>query len=258
MVLKKHFGQHFLKSEQQALFISQQANQWGVSYDTLLEIGPGGGALTKHLAPMASESKKLILIEVDGDLIESLKKQYENDFVSVLHIDFLKYDLSLISSNFGVIGNFPYNISSQIVFKVLEQRTKVVEMIGMFQKEVSQRIASKHGSKVYGILSVLVQAYYEVEALMTLKPGAFNPPPKVDSQVIRLNRMRSTIDEVDELLLYKIVKASFGQRRKTLRNSLRAFVDKIETNDQLVETLKMRPEQLSVFEFIELTKQLQS
>jgi len=257
MHLKKRFGQHFLKNENDAKRVADAVVLWGKDYPMLLEIGPGGGALTKFLANSISEFKKLRLIEVDTDLIENLKLKYGSSGVEVENIDFLKANLDAIETDFGVAGNFPYNISSQILFKVLDYKNKVPEVVGMFQKEVSQRVAAPHGSKTYGILSVLIQAYYKVETVFTLKPGAFNPPPKVDSQVIRLVRYRSEIEGLNQKFFHKLVKTAFGQRRKTLRNSIKMFLGERKDDDSLDAILRLRPEQLSVEAFINLTKKLQ-
>ncbi|MGB0429391.1 MAG: 16S rRNA (adenine(1518)-N(6)/adenine(1519)-N(6))-dimethyltransferase RsmA [Bacteroidia bacterium] len=258
MHLKKRFGQHFLKDENNAKRVADAVQLWGIDYNHLVEIGPGGGALTKFLVQNKTENQDLSLVEIDKDLINNLEGSYAEQGVRVLNVDFLKADLSLLKGAFGVCGNFPYNISSQILFRVLEHKHNVPEVVGMFQKEVAQRVAALHGSKTYGILSVLVQAYYTVESVMVLKPGAFNPPPKVDSMVIRLKRTKSKIDGLNEKKFFKLVKAAFGQRRKTLRNSIKVFVtDKDEhLKTQLEPILQRRAEQLSVDEFIWLTRQL--
>ncbi len=256
MHLKKRFGQHFLKDDSNAKRVADAVTQWGHSYKQLLEIGPGGGALTQFLVKRLDENRKLSLIEIDTDLIQNLESQYSNSGVSIQNIDFLKADLSAIEMPFGVCGNFPYNISSQILFRVLDYRDSVPEVVGMFQKEVAQRVASAHGSKAYGILSVLVQAYYRVESVFVLKPGAFNPPPKVDSMVIRLQRFRSEIPDLDEKFFFKLVKAAFGQRRKTLRNSIKMFLNDISIDEKLEAILQCRAEQLSVDEFIWLAKEI--
>ncbi|MFY0673601.1 MAG: ribosomal RNA small subunit methyltransferase A [Bacteroidia bacterium] len=257
MRLKKKFGQHFLKNENDAKRVADAVSMWGNQYPILLEIGPGGGALTQFLASEMSGARKLKLIEVDTDLIDNLKSKFGAKGVEVEHVDFLKADLDSIETDFGVAGNFPYNISSQILFKVLDFKHKVPEVVGMFQKEVSQRVAAPHGSKTYGILSVLVQSYYKVETVFTLKPGAFNPPPKVDSQVIRLERYRTEIEGLNHMFFHKLVKAAFGQRRKTLRNSIKMFLGERKNDDTLDAILRLRPEQLSVEAFIDLTKKLQ-
>lgn len=256
MHLKKKFGQHFLKDPANAKRISDAVKGWGGQYTQLIEIGPGGGVLTKFLVQNVSEKQSLTLVEIDRDLIEGLTKEYLKDGLSIDNIDFLKADLRKIPSPFGVCGNFPYNISSQILFRILEYREHVPEMVGMFQKEVAQRVVAGHGNKTYGILSVLVQAYFKTEVVFTLKPGAFNPPPKVDSMVIRLERFRDSIPDLNEASFFKLVKAAFGQRRKTLRNSLANFLGEKKNDENLDAILRLRAEQLSVEDFIELAKKV--
>lgn len=255
--MKKRFGQHFLKDPAHAGKIAEAIEGWGTTYEHLVEIGPGGGVLTNFLAEKATLGRTLKLIEIDRDLIEPLRAKYESQQVSIENIDFLDADLEQIGNSFGVCGNFPYNISSQIVFRVLEQRARVPEVVGMFQKEVAQRIAAAHGSKTYGILSVLVQSYYEVKPVFTLKPGAFNPPPKVDSMVIRMERFRSEIEGLDETHFFRLVKAAFNQRRKTLRNSLAAFLNEKNNLAAINGFLHLRPEQMSVTDFINLSREIQ-
>lgn len=250
---KKHLGQHFLHDERIAEKIGNTLSLEG--YSKVLEIGPGMGVLTKYLLKKPIE---LTAMDVDSESIAYLQEHYPLENFQIIEADFLKHDLSkqFGESPFAITGNFPYNISSQIVFKALEWRHQIPEFTGMFQKEVAQRICEKEGSKTYGILSVLTQAFYEAEYLFTVKPGVFNPPPKVDSGVLRLKRKADFSLPCSESLFFKVVKTAFQQRRKTLRNSLKTF--------QISEKLKedtifaQRPEQLSVGEFITLTQKMES
>lgn len=245
---KKHLGQHFLKDENIARQIVE-ALSWK-NYDEVLEIGPGMGVLTQFLI---KEEKPISVVEIDTESVEYLAKHYPE--LKIYSEDFLKMD---IPKNFGdrslsIMGNFPYNISSQIVFKIIENRIQVPEMVGMFQKEVAERICSKEGSKVYGIISVLTQAFYKAEYLFTVSENVFNPPPKVKSGVIRLTRYREKLD-VDDKLFFTVVKTAFNQRRKTLRNALKSLdIIPKEVDDV---TLNLRAEQLSVEDFIELTAKI--
>ena len=228
----------------------------------MLEIGPGMGVLTKYLL---EKKPKITVMELDYDSVAYLKESFPLEHIkldtstekfSILEGDFLKQDINKIFNNeqFAIIGNFPYNISSQILFKAIENREHVPEFAGMFQKEVAKRIAEKEGSKVYGILSVLTQAFFDVEYLFTVPPTVFNPPPKVDSGVIRLIRKENYTLPVDEKLFFRVVKMSFNQRRKMLRGSLKSF----NLSDSLKEDpiFAKRPEQLSVQEFISLTAKI--
>ncbi|MEZ4874954.1 MAG: 16S rRNA (adenine(1518)-N(6)/adenine(1519)-N(6))-dimethyltransferase RsmA, partial [Flavobacteriaceae bacterium] len=224
-------------------------------YSNVLEIGPGMGVLTKYLV---KKPITLVAMDLDSESILYLTEKYPNSNLTIVEADFLKFELKNLFGDapFAITGNFPYNISSQIVFKTLEWRHQIPEFTGMFQKEVAQRICEKKGSKTYGILSVLVQAFYEAEYLFTVKPGVFNPPPKVDSGVLRLIRKSNFTLPCNEILFFKVVKTAFQQRRKTLRNSLKTF--------QLSEKLKedaifaLRPEQLSVEDFVTLTQKMES
>jgi 16S rRNA (adenine1518-N6/adenine1519-N6)-dimethyltransferase len=246
---KKHLGQHFLKDENIAKKIADTLSFSG--YEHVLEIGPGMGVLTKYLL-----QKDIIthVIEIDSESVEYLKNEYLKLADRIIEQDFLKYDLKQVfkEETFAIIGNFPYNISSQIVFKVLEMRNQIPEFSGMFQKEVAQRICSKEGNKVYGILSVLTQAFYESSYLFTVPPQVFNPPPKVDSGVLLLKRKENFILPCDETLFFKVVKQAFQQRRKTLRNSLKTF--NLSDNLKANVIFGKRPEQLTVDEFIALTQ----
>jgi len=250
---KKHLGQHFLKDEQIAQNIADSLTENG--YKNVLEIGPGMGVLTKYLL---KKPLNVHVIEIDMESVEYLKANYLNLADKIISKDFLKINLSdyFGEEQVAIIGNFPYNISTQIVFKTLENRQQIPEFSGMFQKEVALRIAEKEGSKVYGILSVLTQAFYEVEYLFTVPPTVFNPPPKVESGVIRLTRKENYTLPVNEKLFYTVVKTAFNQRRKTMRNSLKT----LNLSDNLREDpiFNKRPEQLSVQEFINLTAKIEN
>lgn len=249
---KKHLGQHFLKDEPTALKIADSLTYSG--YKNVLEIGPGTGVLTKYLIKKDIDLK---VIEIDWDSVAYLKENFPDLEGNILEADFLKYDIPSIFNGepFAIIGNFPYNISTQIVFKTLENRDLIPEFAGMFQKEVAQRIAASHGNKTYGILSVLAQAFYDITYLFTVDPSVFIPPPKVESGVIRLKRKENYDLPCDEALFFRVVKTAFQQRRKTLRNSLKIF--------QLPDSLRedaifgQRPEQLSTEAFIDLTLKIQ-
>jgi 16S rRNA (adenine1518-N6/adenine1519-N6)-dimethyltransferase len=245
---KKHLGQHFLRDENIAKKIADTLTL--NSYNDVLEIGPGMGVLTKYLLKKDITTH---VIEIDRESVEYLKNNYVNLSDRIIEKDFLKYDLNLVFKNkpFAIIGNFPYNISSQILFKTLELRDQIPEFSGMFQKEVALRICSKEGSKVYGILSVLTQAFYDAEYLFTVPPTVFNPPPKVDSGVLLLKRKPNYTLPCDEKLFFRVVKTGFQQRRKTLRNSLKTF--NLSDNLKANTIFGQRPEQLSVQQFIELT-----
>lgn len=258
---KKHLGQHFLKDENIAKNIGDTLTLTG--YKNVIEIGPGMGVLTKYIL---QKDIDLIAMDLDSESIAYLNTNFRlehtdalrgNTTFQVLEADFLKYDLNKLfpEEQFAITGNFPYNISTQIVFKTLENKDRIPEFTGMFQKEVAKRICEKSGSKTYGILSVLTQAFYDAEYLFTVPPEVFNPPPKVESGVLRLIRKKETSLPCDEKLFFRVVKTSFGQRRKTLRNSLKTF----QLNEEIkaLEILSKRPEQLSVNEFIELTLQIE-
>tara|TARA_R110000868_G_scaffold411005_1_gene701318 strand:+ start:9312 stop:10094 length:783 start_codon:yes stop_codon:yes gene_type:complete len=246
---KKHLGQHFLNDESIAKKIADTLSL--VGYNKVLEIGPGMGVLTKYLL-----DKEIIayVIEIDSESVEYLKSTYLTLAPRIIEKDFLKYDLNdaFKGECFAIIGNFPYNISTQIVFKTLEMRDQIPEFSGMFQKEVAQRICSKEGSKVYGILSVLTQAFYDAEYMFTVPASVFNPPPKVESGVLRLIRKKDCTLPCDEALFFKVVKTAFQQRRKTLRNSLKMF--NLSDNLKANTIFGKRPEQLSVQQFIELAQ----
>ncbi|EEG42596.1 16S rRNA (adenine(1518)-N(6)/adenine(1519)-N(6))-dimethyltransferase RsmA [Flavobacteriaceae bacterium] len=257
---KKHLGQHFLKDQVVARKIAETLLLNG--YDNVIEIGPGTGVLTQYLL---EQDINILALDLDRESIEYLKTDFEINHLKLLqrkksfevrNADFLKEDLSTLFNGapFGITGNFPYNISTQIVFKMLEYKDRVPEFTGMFQKEVAQRICEKEGSKAYGILSVLVQAFYEAEYLFTVHPEVFNPPPKVQSGVLRLTRKENQSIDCSETLLKTVVKAAFNQRRKTLRNSLKTLqLSENLTKDAIFDK---RPEQISVADFIALTKKI--
>lgn len=249
---KKHLGQHFLNDENIARDIAEGLTWEG--YNRVLEIGPGMGVLTKYIL---QAKKNIEVVEIDTESVEYLKEYYQPFYpgFKIHSEDFLKMDFSSkFDEQIAILGNFPYNISSQIIFKALEERYTVPEVCGMFQKEVAERIASKKGTKDYGILSVLAQAYYHCEYLFTVPEHVFTPPPKVKSGVIIMKRYRTEIEGVEQKRFFQVVKAGFGQRRKTLRNSLKALSIPEDLNDH--EFLNMRAEQLSVEDFIELTKRM--
>ena len=246
---KKHLGQHFLTDKNIAQRIVDGLIHTD-KYNQVLEVGPGMGILSDIL--LQREDLQTFLIDIDVESFQFLKEKYPQLGDRLINGDFLKLNFAdIFPGKFAVIGNFPYNISSQILFKILENRQNVVEMVGMFQKEVAERCASKPGTKEYGILSVFIQAYYNIEYLFTVKPGTFNPPPKVNSGVIRLTRNEVEELDCDEKLFWRVVKAGFNQRRKTLRNALSAVVPK----DRLGEHpfYEKRAETLSVADFVELT-----
>jgi 16S rRNA (adenine1518-N6/adenine1519-N6)-dimethyltransferase len=246
---KKYLGQHFLTDEHIAQKIADTLSLKG--YDSILEIGPGMGMLTKYLL---EKDVTTYVIEIDPESVEYLQSNYLNLAPRIIQENVLKYDLNAVfkQESFAIIGNFPYNISTQIVFKTLEMRAQIPEFSGMFQKEVAQRICEKEGSKVYGILSVLTQAFYEAEYLFTVPPSVFNPPPKVESGVLRLTRKENYDLPCDEKLFFRVVKTGFQQRRKTLRNSLKTF--NLSDNLKANAIFDKRPEQLSVDSFIDLTQ----
>lgn len=250
---KKHLGQHFLKDESIALAITDTLNFNG--YDDLLEIGPGMGVLTKYLLEKPINT---YVIEIDTDSVAYLEGNFPKLHGKIIAKDFLKYNINEVfeGKQFGIIGNFPYNISTQIVFRALEYRSQIPEFAGMFQKEVAQRICEKKGTKAYGILSVLVQAFYEAEYLFTVNEDVFIPPPKVKSGVLRLRRKADYSLACNEKLFYTVVKTAFQQRRKTMRNSLKT----LNLSDKLREDtiFDLRPEQLSVEQFIALTQKIEA
>ncbi len=245
---KKFLGQHFLKDESIAARI---ANSLSGQQTRVLEIGPGMGVLTKYL--VANDNLDFRAVEIDRESVAYLNHHYPS--LKVIDGDFLKMDLTtLFNDSFAVIGNFPYNISSQILFRVFDHRNLIPEVVGMFQKEVAERVAAGPGSKVYGILSVLLSAFYDIEYLFTVDEHVFNPPPKVKSAVIRLRRNDVSSLECDEKMFVSVVKAGFNQRRKTMRNALKPLGKDLSPIPD--ELLQKRAEQLSVADFVLITKLL--
>jgi len=250
MKAKKSFGQHFLNDKS----IAQRIVNIVPGEASVLEIGPGKGALTKYLLEKFSEFK---VVELDRDMVSYLREHFTIREDQIIANNFLSLKLGQIFPQpFWVIGNLPYNISSQIVFKLIEERDTVAGMVGMFQKEVAQRIAAKHGSKTYGILSVLTQLYFEVEYLFTVSEHVFQPPPKVKSAVIKFLPHSSPIANFDYSMMRSVVKMSFNQRRKMLRNSLKIYYQKSSISDHPIWT--KRPEQISLDDYIFLCRQVQS
>lgn len=247
--LKKSLGQHFLKDENISRKIvdalQQSIDETGIHQ--VLEIGPGAGALTKYLLQLRDIHFKAV--ELDAEKVAYLENTFPSIEHTIIHKDFLDIDIPF-ENRFIVVGNFPYNISTQIVFKILEWKQQVPVMIGMFQKEVAQRIASKPGTKVYGILSVLTQAFYDVEYLFDVSPGCFTPPPKVMSGVIRLKARKMKFEMRNEKDFFALVKTAFNQRRKTLRNAVRNLFDESILKEDI---FNKRAEQLSVEDFASLT-----
>jgi len=244
---KKHLGQHFLTDKNIAAKI---AGCLSGNYTVVCELGPGTGILTSALLER-SDINKLKLIEIDSESVDYLNTHFKDERLEIVEYDFLKYDLSKISTEpFALIGNFPYNISSQIFFKALANRDLVPEIAGMIQKEVAERMTASPGNKTYGILSVLMQTWYDIEYCFTVNENVFFPPPKVKSAVIRMTRNSFTKLQCDEKLLITVVKTAFNQRRKTMRNSLKSLLNDEIKSDPIFD---QRPEQLSVQQFIDLT-----
>lgn len=247
---KKHLGQHFLKDLNIAQKIADTLSL--INYKKVVEIGAGMGVLTQFLLKKDTE---VYVVEIDKESVAYLEAHYPELRGKIIADDFLKYDIAgYLREPFAIIGNFPYNISTQIVFKLLELRDYVPEFSGMFQKEVAERICEREGSKTYGILSVLVQAFYEATYLFTVSEGVFNPPPKVKSGVLRLVRKPDYHLDCDEAFFFTIVKTAFNQRRKTLRNSLKPLL----TNESLKKNsiFDKRPEQLPWQDFVFITKEI--
>lgn len=258
---KKALGQHFLtdQSVAQAIVAALKGN------GPVLEVGPGMGVLTQYL--LQRKELDLKLVEIDTESVHYLLERFPEVASGLFEADFLKLDLSkLFAGSFAVIGNFPYNISSQIFFKILDYRNSVPEVVCMIQKEVAERMAAGPGSKTYGILSVLLQAWYDIEYILTVGEGAFVPPPKVKSAVVRLTRNSREYLGCDEGLFKKVVKVTFNQRRKTIRNSLKPLLAGLPAADaslfdanssESLPFLELRPERLSVEDFIQLTLAIQ-
>jgi 16S rRNA (adenine1518-N6/adenine1519-N6)-dimethyltransferase len=250
MKAKKSYGQHFLNSEAIAERIADSLSLAGSAYQQVLEVGPGRGMLTKYLL---QKNYRLLAVEADQDMVLYLHKHYPALKGHILSGDFLKAALPELMQHqpFGLIGNFPYNISSQILFKMLDSRQLIPEMVGMFQKEVAERVVAGPGSKAYGVISVLVQAYYEGEYLFGVDKSKFSPPPQVQSAVIRLTRKEKTDLGCDEGLFRTIVKQAFSQRRKMLRNTMKTL---LPAGTALEDAFfNQRPEQLSLQDFVGLT-----
>jgi 16S rRNA (adenine1518-N6/adenine1519-N6)-dimethyltransferase len=248
---KKHLGQHFLKDMEVARRIAASLLLDGRT--SVLEIGPGTGVLTQFL--LQNENIDLTAVELDTESVVYLNKHYPQ--LKVIEADFLKMDLKTIfQDKFCIIGNFPYNISSQIFFKMLDNKDAIPCLVGMIQKEVAERMAAKAGSKTYGILSVLMQAYYSIDYLFTVHEHVFDPPPKVKSAVIRLTRNDVSRIDCNEQLFKTVVKTAFNQRRKQMRNSLKPLVAK--DNPMFADPLfDKRPEQLDVAAFVDLTNRIE-
>ena len=243
---KKSLGQHFLRDRNIAARVAESLT--GKGYDSVLEIGPGMGILTEFLLDRNFQDFRVI--EIDNESVHYLETNFPT-LKNIIRGDFLAVDIDvLFREKLGVVGNFPYNISSQILFKALNHRNKIIEVTGMFQKEVAERICSGPGSKTYGILSVLLQAFYDIEYLFTVSENVFSPPPKVKSGVARLRRNEIINLDCNEELFTKVVKACFNQRRKTLRNSVRAV---FELGSENYPLFHLRPEQLSVDQFVDIT-----
>ncbi|MFK8044994.1 MAG: 16S rRNA (adenine(1518)-N(6)/adenine(1519)-N(6))-dimethyltransferase RsmA [Crocinitomicaceae bacterium] len=250
---KKHLGQHFLKDETvcQRMVAAIPAEDTGIN---ILEVGPGTGALTKYL--LKRSDFEVNVVEVDQESVQYLKINFPALEGRIHSLDFLKLDLPVLMGQepFLVFGNFPYNISSQILFKVLDYKDQIPSVVGMFQKEVAERIAKPPGSKQYGIISVLLQAFYDIEYLFTVNEDVFDPPPKVKSGVIKLVRNEVRSLDCDEKVFKRVVKTAFQQRRKTLRNSLKSMITEFVDKD--LPIFSERPEQLSVDDFVKLTRLL--
>jgi len=251
MYAKKSYGQHFLKHEGIAEHIANSL-QLAAQTGQVLEVGPGMGMLTKYL--LANPAYRTYAVEADRDMVAYLQHHFPELTERLIFKDFLGFDPQTVfgTTSFCLIGNFPYNISSQILFKMLDFRGQIPEMVGMFQKEVADRVASKPGSKVYGITSVLMQAIYDVEYLFTVERGSFNPPPQVTSAVIRMTRKEQFTLDCNEALFRQIVKTAFNQRRKMLRNTLKPFYPA----ELLMEDpfFQKRPEELGWEEFVRLAQ----
>ena len=250
LIAKKHLGQHFLKDKDIARKIVSALHQ---NTRTVIEVGPGTGILTSLL--VQQKGLKLYLVEIDARLVADLQKRYPSLCERIMEANFLQVDLSkLFPGTVAIIGNFPYNISSQLFFKVLTHRQQVTEVVGMVQREVALRLVASPGNKIYGLLSVLLQAFYDLDYLFTVAPQVFTPPPKVWSAVVRLRRNNAVRLQCNEDLFFKVVKASFAQRRKTLRNALSAL---LPSGKPPLQLLTKRAEQLTVADFVALTNYIQ-
>jgi 16S rRNA (adenine1518-N6/adenine1519-N6)-dimethyltransferase len=250
---KKHLGQHFLTDKNISKKIAQQfGSHQGCK--NVLEVGPGMGAMTQYL--LEDESLSVSVMELDKESVEYLNAFFPKLKGKIYEGDFLRYDFKTIYGDepFAVVGNFPYNISSQILFRCIDYRNQIPEIMGMFQKEVAERVAEKKGSKVYGIISVLLQTYYDIAYCFTVDEHVFNPPPKVKSGVIRLTRNERQTLPCDEKLYIQIIKVCFNNRRKMIRNTIKPFLNGKEL---VSDYLTMRPEQLDVEDFIRLTLEVE-
>jgi 16S rRNA (adenine1518-N6/adenine1519-N6)-dimethyltransferase len=251
---KKSFGQHFLINEHVAERIAYSLEMTS-EVKNVLEIGPGKGVLTKYLL---EQDINLKVVEADRDMVDYLNANYPQLENNIIYLDFLKLNMTKVFDGepFLLIGNYPYNISSQILFKMIKSKDLIPEMVGMFQKEVSDRVIAPHGSKTYGVVSVLTQVFYTGNTVVKVSPGSFNPPPKVNSSVIRLERKSNIELPCSESMLRTVVKLAFSQRRKMMRNTLKSIV----SNPEMLESdlFKMRPEQLSVQDFIDLTTKIEA
>lgn len=243
--LKKSLGQHFLRDENVCRKIVQALQQY--PFQRLLEVGPGGGALTKHLLEITDIDFKAV--ELDEEKVQYLLQTFPAIEGKIIHQSFLEIPVPF-QEPFTLVGNFPYNISTQILFRVLDWKSQVEAVVGMFQKEVAQRVAAREGNKVYGVMSVLVQAFFTVEYLFDVKESSFNPPPKVMSGVIRLLPRKEVPAMKGEREFFLLVKTAFNQRRKTLRNAVRGLFEPVVLQDKLFDK---RAEQLSVSDFAALT-----
>ncbi len=243
--LKKSLGQHFLKDENICKQIVARLQE--MPFERLVEVGPGAGALTKYLLPLTGFEFKAV--ELDDEKVAYLHKTFPAIVGKIIHKDFLAIDAPF-EDKFTVVGNFPYNISSQILFKVLDWKDQVPVVIGMFQKEVALRVAAKEGSKTYGIISILIQAFYDVEYLFDVPPESFNPPPKVMSGVIRLTRKATHYEVKSEKAFIQLVKMAFNQRRKMMRNAVKSLFQPEILADAF---FNKRAEQVSIAEFAALT-----
>ena len=250
---KKALGQHFLTDQSIAKTIVEALREDPSAPRDVLEIGPGMGVLSKYL--LERDDIDLKMVELDQESVDYLVSHFNGVRGKLFLADYLKFDVHrIMPSAYRVIGNFPYNISSQIFFKILEDKDLVPEVVCMIQKEVAERIAEKPGSKTYGILSVLLQAWYDIDYIISVGPGAFAPPPKVHSAVIRLRRNARTDLGVDEKLFKTVVKTAFNQRRKTLRNALKPLIaEGVDTSDPVFD---LRAEKLGVEDFVSLTRKL--
>jgi len=245
---KKSFGQHFLHNKNLARSIVDLAKAQAKDM-LILEVGPGKAALTQFLI---EDDTKFMAVDADWDMISYLSETYPELTDNFLQKDFLKLDLKQVNDDkpFLVLGNFPYNISSQIIFKIIDNHTLVPTILGMFQKEVADRIVAGHGSKTYGVISLLIQFYYDCKIVFRVAPGSFSPPPKVQSAVVLFTHKKS-LPKCDPSLFKSVIKISFGKRRKMMRNTLKSFIKDTSLEDD--EIFQKRPEQLSLEQFVELT-----